>query len=93
MLVLSRRLGESVVINDQLVLTIALLVDDYVELSLIRVDGSFLGSFNAHFDEYLTLTDEIQVIPIRFEGETVRLGLEGPPNSRFVRGEFWNLRR
>jgi carbon storage regulator CsrA len=93
MLVLSRRLGESLVVNDQLVLTIALLAEDYVELSLINATGSFLVSFTARADESVSLTDAIQVTVIQFEGEKVRLGVEGPRDSRIDRGEFWNLPR
>jgi sRNA-binding carbon storage regulator CsrA len=93
MLVLSRRLSESVVINGQLVLTVALLADDHVELSLVSVGGSLVGSFTARANESVRLTDDIQVIVIRFEGEKVRLGVEGPPDSTFHRGEFWNLPR
>src|SRR5262249_7846528 len=91
MLVLSRRRGESVVINDRPVLTIALLAEDFAELSPIGVDGAFLGSFTARTDESVSLPDNVQVTLIRFEGERVRLGVEGPPNCRFARGEYWDL--
>jgi sRNA-binding carbon storage regulator CsrA len=91
MLVLSRRLGESLVINDQLVLTVALLTDDYVELSLINVGGTFLGSFTARTNQPIRVTDDIQIVAVRIEGERVRLGIEGTPGSTFHRGEFWNL--
>ena len=56
MLVLSRRLAESLIIN-----------------------------------ESVWLTDDIQVVAIRFEGDKVRLGVEGAPGATFHRGEFWNL--
>jgi len=82
-----------VVIDDRLVLTVALLAEDYVELSLIDVNGSYLGSFVAHVDESVALADDVQVVVIRFEGEKVRLGIEGPPDSSFHRGEFWNRPR
>ena len=91
MLVLSRRLGESVVINDQLVLTVAFLADDCAEFSLINIDGSFVGSFNAHLHEWFRLTDDIQVFVVQFEGEKLRLGVKGTPHDRIHRGEFWNL--
>jgi sRNA-binding carbon storage regulator CsrA len=91
MLVLSRRLGESLVINDQLVLTVAFLANESVELSLISVGGSLLGTFTARKNEKLPLTDDIEVVVVRFEGDKVRLGVEGPLGSMFHRGEFWNL--
>jgi sRNA-binding carbon storage regulator CsrA len=91
MLVLSRRLGESVVVNDRLVLTVAFLADDYAELSLINIDGTFVGSFNVHRDEWIRLTDDVQVIVVQFEGEKLRLGIDGAPHDRIHRGEFWNL--
>ena len=91
MLVLSRRSGESLVINDQLVLTVALRAEDYVELSLINVTGSFLGSFTARVNETVSFTDDLQVTVVQFEAEKVRLGVEGPRDSRFDRGEFWSL--
>jgi hypothetical protein len=80
-----------VVINGQLVLTVAFLTDDYVDLSLINVGGSFVGSFTVRANETVRLTDDIQVVMIRVEGGKVRLGVEGPPDSTFHRGEFWNL--
>jgi sRNA-binding carbon storage regulator CsrA len=91
MLVLSRRLGESVVINGQLVLTVAFLAEDCVNLSLINVGGSFLCSVTARANESVRFTDDVQVVAIRFEGENVRLGVDGPIDSTFHRGEFWNL--
>jgi len=91
MLVLSRRLGESLVINDQLVLTVAFLAEDYAELSLINFSGSLLGTFTARVNEKLRLTDDIEVVAVRFEGGKVRLGVEGPADCTFDRGEFWNL--
>jgi sRNA-binding carbon storage regulator CsrA len=91
MLVLSRRLGESLVINGRRVLTVALLADSYVELSLIDVAGSLLGTFTAPVNEKIQITDDIEVIAIRLEGDKVRLGVVGPPESTFHRGEFWNV--
>jgi sRNA-binding carbon storage regulator CsrA len=91
MLVLRRRLGESIVFGDELVLTVSLLADDYVELTLITVNGSLLGTLTAHRDEYVTIADEIRVIASRFDPDCVRLGIEAPANWRISRGEFWNL--
>jgi sRNA-binding carbon storage regulator CsrA len=69
MLVLSRRLGESLVINDQLVLTVAFLAKDSVELSLINVSGSLLGTSTARVNESVQLTDDIEVVAIHFKEE------------------------
>jgi len=93
MLVLSRRLGESVVINDRLVLTVALLTDDHVELSLINVTGSLVGTFTTRVNDRISLPEDVQIIVIRLEDDKVRIGFDGPADSRFHRGEFWNMSR
>ncbi len=69
MFVLSRRLGESLAIDDKFVLTVALLAEDFVELSLIEIDGTFVGSFTSHLGESIRVTDDIQVIVVAFEDE------------------------
>jgi sRNA-binding carbon storage regulator CsrA len=90
MLVLRRSLGQSIVFDDTLILTVSLLTEDYAELTSINVNGSLLGTFAAHRGEYVALADEIRVIVIRFESDYVRLGIEAPADCRITRGESSN---
>jgi sRNA-binding carbon storage regulator CsrA len=83
--VLSRRLNESLVINDDLVLTVTLLTDNYAELSLLRRDGPLLGTFTARPNEWFSLVDGVRLVAVRVDSEKVRVGIDSTPETRIER--------
>jgi sRNA-binding carbon storage regulator CsrA len=85
MLVLSRRLNESLLFNDDLVLTVTLLTGDYAELSLLRRDGPLLGTFTARPNEWITLVDGVRLVAVRVDPEKVRLGIDANSETRIER--------
>ena len=89
MLVLSRTLGQSVVIDGSTVATLAVIGHRFVALALEKLSGENLG--------YVTLTADgsahvahgvhglaVQITPVR-----VRLGFEGPAGINVERYEFF----
>jgi hypothetical protein len=74
--VLSRRIGESVVIGNSIVATVAVVGTDFVDLSLVRIDGTRLGK--ATLDRQLrpVVPGVAGVIVKRLEGNRVSLGFE-----------------
>jgi hypothetical protein len=93
MLVLSRRLGESVVIDDEAIATVAVIGRDLVELSLTRLDGSNLGLAALGLGELTPVFAGVRGIIVRIDPAGVRLGFEGHPGSRIDRHENWGPRR
>lgn len=92
MLVLSRKLGESIVVND-LIITVDSFTDDHSILSLMRTNCEFLRKVTAPFNEYVEITDEVRAVMIRAERDKVRLGIESPPDSIISRWEAWDPKR
>jgi sRNA-binding carbon storage regulator CsrA len=93
MLVLSRRLGESVVIDDEAIATVAVIGREFVELSLTRLDGSLLGTSTIGLKKSSPVFAGVRGVVARFENEKVRFGFDGPEGSRVDRGEEWEARR
>ena len=91
MLVLSRKLGESLVIND-LIATIDSFADDHSVLSLMRTNCEFLRKVTAPFNESIEITDDVRAVMIRAEGDKVRFGIEIPPDCTIARWEAWDPR-
>jgi sRNA-binding carbon storage regulator CsrA len=89
MLVLSRRLGECIVIDDDLVVTVGFLGEDHVELSVTRLDGSFLRSVVAQQNESVTIVDGLEIVAVAIKEDRVRLGIQTPPDTRVERRTFW----
>jgi hypothetical protein len=93
MLVLSRRLGESVVIDDEAIATVAVIGRDFIELSLTRLDGSVLGIATIGTKDLTPVYAGVRGVVVRTETDRARLGFEGHPGSRIDRREFWGHRR
>jgi len=97
MLVLSRKIGEQVVIDDRWIATIEQIDPDAVRLSLANHRGVPLGYPVAPLDARIALIRDVEVVYIRAEGEKVRLGFQCSDDSeaamRIARKEHWDLLR
>ncbi len=89
MLVLSRQLGESVVIND-LIITLDSFTDDHSVLSLMRTNCEFLRKITAPSNEFVEITDDLRAVMIRSERDRVRIGFDLPPDCSISRWEAWD---
>jgi sRNA-binding carbon storage regulator CsrA len=93
MLVLSRKMGDCIVIGDEFVVTVAFLAPEHAELSLTRLDGSFVRSASVRCNEWFEVDDQIRVAVVRVENEKARIGIDAPSDNSVHRGEFWDLPR
>jgi sRNA-binding carbon storage regulator CsrA len=93
MLVLSRKMGDCLVIGDEFVVTVAFLAEDYAELSLTRLDGSFVRCATVRCNEWFEVYNQIRVVVVQIGKENARIGIDAPSDNRVHRGEFWNLPR
>ncbi len=91
MLVLSRTTGDCIVIGDEFVVTVAFLAKDRAELSLTRLDGSFVRSATVRRNELLAVDDQIRVVAVQLEEEKARIGIDAPADNRIQRRECWDL--
>jgi sRNA-binding carbon storage regulator CsrA len=89
MLVLSRKLGESVVIND-LIITVDSFTADHSVLSLMRTNCEFLQKVTAPFHKTVEITDHVRAVMIQAEPHRVRLGFHLPPDYSIARWEVWD---
>jgi sRNA-binding carbon storage regulator CsrA len=88
MLVLSRQIGESVIIDNEVVVTVAVLGREFVELSRSDSTGKTAGIVTVG-KEPAILARDVLVYFIQSNGEKARLGFKGPPGCRIDRSENW----
>ena len=89
MLILSRKLGESVMIDNEVVVTVAVLAREFVELSLSNSEGTVSGIVTIGKKGLTLVAHGVRAVFIQNEGEKVRLGFDGPPGCRIDRSESW----
>jgi sRNA-binding carbon storage regulator CsrA len=89
MLVLSRNLGESIVIDNEVVVTVAVVGREFVELSISHSTGTVSDIVTVGNKEPMLVAHGVRARFIRSEGEKVRLGFDGPSGCRIDRSENW----
>ena len=89
MLVLSRKLGEGIVIDNHVIATLAVLANDFVEFSLSDIDGTYSSIVTVGKNKLTSVVAGVRAVFVRKEGEKARLGFEHPPEIRIDRREFW----
>jgi len=67
--VLTRRLGESLVIDDEAIATVAVIGHDFIELSLTRLDGSVLGIATIGTKEWASVFAGVRGVVVRMEAD------------------------
>jgi len=90
MLVLSRREGEAIVLGGEMIVTVARLFKDSVELSVTRPNGFLLATHRAHERESVTVADGVRLVVIASRDGKVRLGMDYPPDLSVHRLEAWD---
>ncbi len=77
MFVLSRRIGESVVLDNAVVATIAVVGADFVDLSLAKIDGTRIGNATLDVQQLRPVVQGVAGVMVkRLEANKVRLGFE-----------------
>lgn len=87
MLVLSRKLNESIIIGDETIVTVSFIGSEAIELTVTGRDNSPVKSAVLGVDDWAAINDQVRVILIRLEGERARLGIEYPPDLSVARME------
>ena len=81
MLIVTRKLGESIVIGDVAV-TVAVLAANSVELSLARTDGMPVATVTVGESRFTDLVRGVQAVVLAVDRDKVRLGLQSPTGDR-----------
>ena len=90
MLVLSRKLGEAIVIDNHVIATLAVLANDFVEFSLCDINGTCSSSILTVGKRELTpIVADVRVVFVRKDANKARLGFKYPPEIQIDRREFW----
>jgi sRNA-binding carbon storage regulator CsrA len=90
MLVLSRKLGECFVINDEAAVSIAVIGRGFVELSITDLHGNFRGTAAISQRELSPVFAGVWAVVVRIAGDKVRLGLESRAGGSIDRKENWS---
>ena len=85
MLVLSRKIGESVIVEDVRVMVVS--IEPTVEVVLQKVAGGEEVRAVLPHDQYVDACYDTQLIHIESRSEKVRLGIEAPEGIRVHREE------
>ena len=88
MLLISREVGESLVLAESTVVTVAVVGDDFVDLGLSDLSGRRLGVVTLRKETKTLLVHGVQGIFIKAVGQRVRLGFEYPPGISLRRPEL-----
>ena len=89
MLILSREIGEAVVIND-VVVTVVRIDDDYLEISLVKATGGKSRVAVLPRQQSVDICYDAQVVFVGAKGTKARLGFEVPVEVTIQRREMWN---
>lgn len=87
MLVLSRKIGESVVIDDLIVLTVAIIGEGFIDLGMAEVGGAQLGTISLDHHGLRPIVDGVKGVMVRIEGDRVRIGFDYREGVSIVRPE------
>ena len=85
MLVLSRRVHESIIVNEVIVVTVAAIPRAAVELSLATIEGGELSRLHLSKNESAIIGSGVRVTLVEATTEKVRLGIELPPGVSISR--------
>ena len=89
MFVLSREVGQSVVIEDVAV-TLVRIGEAYVEVSLVKMAGGKSLVVTLPYQQPKDICYNVQVVFVAVTGMKARLGFEAPPEVAITRREFWD---
>ena len=85
MLVLSRYIGESIRINDDLLVTVAVVGRDFVELAVSSADHSNPKIVTLGVGQKVDIAEQINVVLVMIKDGKVRLGINAPRETQFER--------
>ena len=88
MLVLSRALGESIIVSDRFQATVAVIGTDYVDLGVIELNGDRRGVVTLNEHELRPIVGGVRGILIRHKQDGVRLGFEFEDGVTIQRAEL-----
>ena len=88
MFVLSREIGESVIVED-VALTLVRIGEQYVEVSLVKMTGGKSTVLTLPRHQPVDICYDVQVVFVAAENSKARLGIEYPPEVSITRREFW----
>jgi sRNA-binding carbon storage regulator CsrA len=88
-LVIKRRIGESVVVDNDVMVSVSAIDEDAVTFSLTRVTCEFLGTIPAPLMQFVEITREVSAAALLISGDKVRIGINAPATCSVERGEAW----
>ncbi|MEX0724774.1 MAG: carbon storage regulator [Planctomycetaceae bacterium] len=88
MLVLSRHIGESLRIDGDLLVTLAVVGRDFVELAVSTENQSKPRLVTVGVGRKVSIADAISITLVMNTGGKVRLGIDAPRGTTFERPEF-----
>ncbi len=93
MLVINRRVAESVVVSDDVMVSVSLIGEDIVTFSLARVNCEFLGIISARLMQFVEITPEVGTAALRIDSDEVRIRSNAPARCLVGRAEARASRR
>jgi sRNA-binding carbon storage regulator CsrA len=93
MLVIKRRVAESVVVGDNVMVSVSAIGEDTVTFSLTRVNCEILGTISAPLMQFVEITPDVSAGALLIDGDEVRIGFNAPANCPVERAEAWASRR
>lgn len=88
MLVLSRSVNQSIVIDESVELHIRAVTSDSVDLVIVGLPGEDLHRHTIQLNQSVNVCDDVIVTLIQVRDGKARLGIDAPRETSIHRGEF-----
>jgi sRNA-binding carbon storage regulator CsrA len=89
MLVIKRRVGESVVVGNDVMVSVSAIDEAAVTFSLTRVNCEYLGTIPAPLMQFVAITPEVSAAALLIDSDEVRIGINAPATCSVERAEAW----
>ncbi len=90
MLILSRNVGESIIIGDNLRVTVLKIQGKTIDLGLedLAHKRNF-PNLSAKEDQRIQIGEGVSILVVEIRGKQVRLGINSPPDIAVLRGDLY----
>jgi carbon storage regulator len=91
LLIVTRNLGESLVIGDNLRITVLDIQGKRIQLRLVNLkDKLILPVSTLKLDERLKVGNDLTIMVVQIRGQQVKMGIDSPRDIKILRGELYD---
>jgi sRNA-binding carbon storage regulator CsrA len=94
LLIISRKIGESLIIGDNLRITVLNIQEKCIQLGLGPLeDKSMLSVSTLNLDERLKVGKDLTIMAVQIRGKQAKIGINSQRDIQILRGELYKKNR